>query len=70
MAARDRYSVSVKCSKCGETGVIHYSENDYPFMNSLDQEVDKIEGRFTARNIDKNRVEITCSACGTVVSSR
>ena len=69
MSARDHYSFPVTCSQCGETGVIYYSESDYPFMKSSDLEVEKIEGRFTSRHLDQNRVEITCESCGTVVSN-
>ena len=43
MASRDRYSWNLACEKCGNKGVLHISEDDYPFMNKLHRAVDKVD---------------------------
>jgi len=64
MAAKDRYDVSVTCPKCGEKGVLHISENDYPFMRRLDKEVDSVDGNFSAKVINDSDVSLICGNCG------
>jgi len=66
MAARDRYDVDIECPKCKGKGVLHMSENDYPFMRSVDRRIDQVDGNFTARIVMKTRVEkieINCGSC-------
>jgi hypothetical protein len=48
MAARDRYSVKLQCTQCNKKGILHLSEDDYPFMKKLRRQVDKVEGAFSA----------------------
>jgi C4-type Zn-finger protein len=69
MAARDRYDYAVTCPSCGESGRVFVSEDDYPFMKSLNKEIEKIEGKFIAKQIDANTIKITCSVCGSLADS-
>ena len=64
MAARDRYEVVVKCLKCNTQGVLHISENDYPFMRKLDTEIDSVEGNISARIEGDNDIKVECRTCG------
>lgn len=64
MAARDRYTSKIKCPKCAEEGVLHISEDDYPFMKKLHRAVDKVEGNFNAAMHGEFEIKITCKACG------
>lgn len=63
MAARDRYDVNITCPKCGQKGVLHVSENDYPFMRRLDKTVDSVDGNFTAKITGESAVGLTCDNC-------
>ena len=64
MEARDRYTSRIKCPKCTEEGVLHISENDYPFMKKLRRDVDKVEGNFIATMHGEFEIKITCKTCG------
>ena len=64
MAARDRYTSRIKCPKCKEEGVLHISEDDYPFMKKLHRDVDKVEGNFCAAMHGEFKIKVTCKACG------
>lgn len=66
MAAKDRYAYAVKCDQCGTEGTVHASENDYPFMSSLDFHIENIEGEFIAWNDGKNE-KVKCKGCGAIV---
>ncbi len=37
--ARERYETVMTCPKCNNSGTASVSENDYPFMRSLDRTV-------------------------------
>ncbi len=63
MAARDRYKVDVMCPACGNTGVLHLSEDDHPYMRKLHREADAITGSFTASMLNDADVQITCNEC-------
>lgn len=63
MAARDRYDVNITCPKCGQKGVLHLSENDYPFMRRLDKTVDSVDGNFAAKIAGESDVSLTCGDC-------
>ena len=63
MSARDRYSINIKCSKCGEQGILNLSENDYVFMKKRDLRVDKVEGNFSTSMKDEHSIKITCKIC-------
>lgn len=65
MAARDRYSYSIKCPGCGQDGECHVSENDYPFMNSLDRKIESIAGDFSFFEHRDSDVKVTCNKCHT-----
>ncbi len=64
MAARDRQFIDIKCPKCAATGVIHYSDNDYPFMRKNDREIDSVEGDFRATLTKEERFAVACKKCG------
>ena len=68
MAARDRYEKTVSCHQCNEKGVIHISENDYPFMKRLDKSIDSVEGEFDAKISGDTHLEVTCRKCGAPIS--
>ena len=63
MAARDRYTSELSCPNCGNKGVLHISEDDYPFMKNLHRSVDSVEGDFVADVDRDNKVHVTCK-CG------
>lgn len=63
MAARDRFTWDVTCQKCGNKGVLHISEDDYPFMRNPHRAIDSIEGEFAAEVDRDNKVHVTCG-CG------
>jgi len=64
MAARDRYTTPIECPKCKEKGVLHLSENDYPFMRKLNRKLDRIDGRFSATTQGDLAITVSCKACG------
>ena len=67
MAARDCYSATYTCAKCGATGKVFYSENDYSFMSRLDREIDRTEGDVSAEMLDEHNARVTCGKCGYVI---
>ena len=66
MAARDNWSVSLKCPKCGKAGEAEFSEDDYPFMRKSDFRVETISQGFQVRKYGgtSSATEIICSDCG------
>lgn len=64
MAARDRYQRQIECPECNAKGVLHLSEDDYPFMKKLHRAVDEVEGDFTASMSGEVDIELRCNACG------
>ena len=66
MASRDRYQWTIKCPKCEKSGVLHISENDYPFMKRLDRNIDSVKGNFIAKIQDDSDASVTCGNCGEV----
>jgi ribosomal protein S27E len=66
MAARDRYTRKIKCPKCAAEGVLHISEDDYPFMKKLHRDIDKVEGNFNASMQGEFEIEISCKSCGEI----
>ena len=61
--SRERYNVSIECSKCKQTGTLRVSENDYPFMRNLDRSVICTEGDFDVSMINDNDAKIICKKC-------
>lgn len=64
MASRDRFSFQFSCPACGQKGVIHWSENDYPFMTNNDRRLEEIDGNFFGSMIDEYDATICCKQCG------
>lgn len=46
MAARDRYTLTLKCPKCGASGVAEVSEDDHPYMRDPGFQVDELPEGF------------------------
>jgi hypothetical protein len=63
MGSRDRFTNNVTCPKCKQTGVLHISEDDYPF-SPPHRSVDRIEGSFTAEVLRGVQMRIKCGLCG------
>ena len=66
MASRDRYAWEVSCDKCGNKGVLHISEDDYPFMKNPHRAVDRVDGDFVA-DFDRDSVAHIKCKCGHAV---
>lgn len=66
MAARDRYTEEVKCLTCGQTGKFLLSEDDHPYIQSLDLRVDKVKGDFLAF-VKDGIVRALCKKCNTEI---
>jgi len=69
MAARDRFSIDLKCPTCTKAGVAKVSEDDYPFMRSPGFHVDECPEGFTymQKGDSRTQTEFRCAACGVVV---
>jgi len=65
MAARDRYSYEISCPQCGESGTLHVSEADHPYITSPDKEIDRVVGNFNASVSNAVTIHVTCKTCGT-----
>ena len=65
MASRDHFSIKISCPKCGECGVLHVSENDYPFMKKNDRQIVSIDGNFTATMLGDTKSKAICNKCDT-----
>jgi hypothetical protein len=70
MAARDRYTISLRCPKCGKAGEANASEDDYPFMRKLHFSIDGVSDGFALTKLGENALttEISCIECGEVAS--
>jgi len=64
MASKDRYERNINCPKCNGNGILHISENDYPFMKKLGRNVDSVEGEFDAKMHGEFDIKIICKNCG------
>lgn len=69
MAARDRWSWSVKCDDCGTSGTVKVSEDDHPYMKDPDFQVDSVSVGFAVAKRGRSAVDtkIMCTGCGKVV---
>lgn len=67
MAARDRWTTTLTCPNCGQSGVAKCSEDDYPFMKSPGFWFDELPDGFKgghSKNDTKAGTYIICR-CGT-----
>lgn len=62
MGSRDRFTETVICPKCTQAGVLHISEDDYPF-SPPHRSVDQIDGNFTATVLHGVRMRLKCGKC-------
>lgn len=69
MAARDRYSIDMRCESCKTACQVHLSENDYPFMRDADRRVDGVAGPIRAYMEDRDLV-VECTKCSSVLSKK
>lgn len=67
MAARDRYSRKLECSKCGHAGFAEVSESDDRSGSSRDFKIDEMPRGFSTErpSADPRKHMIRCG-CGTV----
>jgi hypothetical protein len=65
MAARDRFTLVLKCPKCGVSGVANVSEDDYPFMRSPRFAIDDMPKAFveTKSSDRRQETEVMCRDC-------
>lgn len=63
MGTRDKFTSDVTCPKCKQTGVLHISEDDYPFSPPR-RSIDQIDGNFSASVLRGVRMELKCGNCG------
>jgi hypothetical protein len=65
MAARDRDESTIKCPKCGKTGVAEHSTGDHPYMRSDEFSIDKLPEGFEVVKETKWRYEssVQCTDC-------
>lgn len=63
MATRDHFSINISCPKCSQKGVLHVSENDYPFMKKNDRQIESIEGNFSAQMVGDTEIKKICLNC-------
>jgi hypothetical protein len=65
MTARDRWTVDLRCPKCGNTGTAHlWQEDGWSFSNG-DQSthIDSVPQGFDALQT-RPHIKFTCTACG------
>lgn len=64
-ASRDRFTIDLKCPKCGKPGTAEVSEDDYPFMRSPGFRIDQIPDGFVETRYSDRRVEtfVKCIIC-------
>ena len=65
MAARDRFTLTIKCPKCGVSGVAQVSEDDYAFMRSPRFRIDDLPKPFveTKSSDLRQETEVMCTDC-------
>lgn len=70
MAAKDRYTKHIECPYCKAVGVLHVSENDYPFMRLLGRSIDEIDGNFSCSLENEVTLHFTCNTCGKATTKK
>lgn len=63
MAARETVRYGLGCEACGQEGTVIVTENDHPFMSSVDLRVKRVEGEFTAKEHGDSKIAVTCLKC-------
>lgn len=68
MAARDRYSRKLECSKCGHQGFAEASESDDKSRRDVDFRIDDMPRGFRAERAsgDPTDFMIRCAQCGNI----
>ena len=49
MAARDKWSVALKCPRCGKIGEVSFSEEDHPYVRRDTLRIEAITPGFNVR---------------------
>lgn len=65
MAAREQVTYGLECSKCGQKGEVHCTENDHPYMTSVDIAVKRVTGDFDVTKHSDSDLAVTCRHCHT-----
>jgi hypothetical protein len=65
MATRDHEEMTIKCPKCGHSGIAKASTGDHPWMKSEEFQVDEFPAGFVLVTAGNNRrdTQVRCS-CG------
>ena len=72
MAARDRWTLNLKCKACGTEGVAEVSEDDHPYMAAEGTfSVDRVPEGFRVRELGGTSLATVfeCSKCGGITDS-
>lgn len=63
--SRERYDTTLTCPECGHSGTARVSENDYPFMRSLDRTILNFPaGMSEAKPSRKENITHVLCKCG------
>lgn len=67
MAARDRFTLGMKCPACGNSGTAQVSEDDHPYMRDPGFQVDEYPVGFSEvnRSFYRHKTDVRCK-CGEV----
>ncbi|WP_448955741.1 hypothetical protein [Labrys neptuniae] len=65
MAARDEWSSSLECPKCGKTGEVTFSEDDHPWMKGDTWRIESISPGFEVRTYGRtaSETQFECVDC-------
>src|SRR5258708_3878006 len=59
MSARDRWTLDLKCTACGNAGTAYVSEEGYPYLQDPQFSVDSLNGAFSVKSIGQTALETT-----------
>jgi len=65
MAARDKWSVNLKCPKCGRVGEISFSEEDHSYVRKDTVRIEAMTPGFNVRTFGgaHGQTLVECSDC-------
>jgi len=66
MFDRDRWTLDLHCSHCGNVGTADVAEGDYPFLQNPEFSVERIDGAFSVHRLGQTALEteFKCERCG------
>lgn len=67
MSARDRFKITIKCTKCGDTERVDVSEDDHRFIKHPGFRIDSQPQRFVVLEIStySQKTKVKCAKCDT-----